>query len=175
MLSDRDILTALLKGELEISPLSRDDVQPASVDVHLADELLSFDSCGLQYIDPEKQPGEQMRRMSDVLSLPAGAFILGSTVERFKLGESILGRVEGKSSLGRLGLAVHITAGFIDPGFEGNITLEIVNHSPLPIILRPGMAIAQIAFSRLSSPVLRPYGSGRGSKYQGQTGVTASR
>jgi dCTP deaminase len=119
---------------------------------------------------------ELVRAGDDGYILHPGKFVLGSTIEKVRLGHQLAGRLEGKSSLGRLGLLVHSTAGFIDPGFSGRVTLELSNVATLPIRLRPGMKIGQLGVLRLSSPVLRPYGSAElGSRYQGQLGPTESR
>ena len=155
-------------------------VQPASIDVRLDRYFRLFDNHKYAVIDPAlEQPG--LTRMVDVgedepFVLHHGEFVLGSTMERVTLPDDIAARLEGKSSLGRLGLLTHSTAGFIDPGFSGHVTLELSNTATMPILLYPGMKIGQLCFFKLSSPALRPYGSGAfGSRYQGQRGPTASR
>lgn len=181
LLSDHSLRHLLLTGQLRIDPLNHDAVQPASVDLKLGDEfqpvtqpsLSPLEAIDLANIKPVE---------SDVFKMPSGyllsprQFVLGTTLERIKVPSNIAGRVEGKSSLGRLGLLTHCTAGFIDPGFEGQITLELYNLSANPIILRPGLYICQVAFTFLDHPADYPYGDkALNSKYQGQTGVTASR
>ncbi len=155
-------------------------VQPSSVDVRLDRYFRLFDNHKYAVIDPaEEQP--ELTRLIEVdpaegFSLHPGEFVLGSTYEQVALPDDIAARLEGKSSLGRLGLLTHSTAGFIDPGFEGHITLELSNVATLPIRLWPGMKIGQLCFFKLSSPAERPYGSGATfSRYRGQRGPTASR
>ena len=160
MLSDRDILRAMDTGDLTITPLGDGAVQPASVDLSIGPYLSSLDGEMVKPLPCEIEPGE---------------FWLGSTLEEVHLSPALAARVEGKSSMGRLGLAVHITAGFIDPGFQGQITLELHNVSPRPIRLMPGMRVSQLSVYRLSSPAQQPYGTpGLGSHYQGQQGPTQS-
>lgn len=155
-------------------------VQPASIDVRLDRFFRVFNNHKHTYVDPAEDQGD----LTELLEVEAdqpwilhpGEFILGSTYEYVKLGTSIAARLEGKSSLGRLGILTHSTAGFIDPGFEGHITLELSNVSTLPVKLWPGMKIGQMCFFQLSSPAEHPYGSAHnGSHYQGQRGPTASR
>ena len=155
-------------------------IQPASVDVRLDRLFRLFDNHRYAVIDPSiDQP--ELTRLVDVgtdqpFVLHPGEFVLGSTHERITLSDDIAARLEGKSSLGRLGLLTHSTAGFVDPGFSGHVTLELSNTATLPILLWPGMKVGQLCFFRLSSPSERPYGSGAtGSRYQGQRGPTASR
>ncbi len=159
ILSDRDIKKALESNRISVMPLDANDIQPCSIDLHLGNHFItSLDQGNVSEI--ELEPGE---------------FILATTSERVKIGNDILGRLEGKSSLARLGLIIHTTAGFIDPGFEGEITLEIANLSNKVITLKSGQPIGQICFEELSSPCERPYGSdGLNSHYQGQSGATAS-
>ncbi len=159
ILSDRYIKLALEHKSISVVPLDMNDIQPCSIDLHLGDHFITdLDQGNVSEI--ELEPGE---------------FILATTKERVKLSSYILGRLEGKSSVARLGLIIHTTAGFIDPGFEGEITLEIANLSRKPITLKSGQPIAQICFEQLTSPCDRPYGSeGLGSHYQGQSGATAS-
>ncbi|MDR3107519.1 MAG: dCTP deaminase [Bifidobacteriaceae bacterium] len=180
LLSDRDIAAQIDSGRISLDPFDATMIQPSSVDVRLDRYFLLFDNHLCAVIDPaEAQP--ELTRALDVPAdqpfiLHPGEFALGSTYERVKLDDAIAARLEGKSSLGRLGLLTHSTAGFIDPGFEGHVTLELSNVSTLPIKLWPGMKIGQMCFFQLSSPAARPYGSGAaGSRYQGQRGPTASR
>jgi dCTP deaminase len=179
LLSDQDLSDALKSGELTVQPPGRgdihDDIQPSSIDVHLLDELVTFDAGRIAAIDPRHEPPEYYTRrvQIDEFALHPGVFVLGATAEVVRLGDGLAARLEGKSSLGRLGLSVHATAGFIDPGFEGRVTLELSNLGPLPIVLHAGMPIGQLCVFRLSSPAVRPYGSpGLGSRYQGQLGPT---
>jgi dCTP deaminase len=181
MLSDGDIREAMLHGQICLYPFdntSAHQVQPASVDVHLSARFVVFDHHRLTVIDPWKGMPELYREVQadDEFILHPGEFALGSTTEALSLNAEFAARIEGKSSLGRLGLLTHATAGFIDPGFSGRITLELSNVAQLPIILRPGMPIGQLCFFRLSNPAERPYGHpGLGSHYQNQDGPTASR
>jgi dCTP deaminase len=155
-------------------------IQPSSVDVRLDKFFRLFDNHKYQVIDPALDQAD-LTRLVEVDSqegfvLHPGEFVLGSTLETVSLPDDLAARVEGKSSLGRLGLLTHATAGFVDPGFTGHVTLELSNVATLPIMLWPGMKIGQLAFFRLSSPAESPYGSeGYGSHYQGQRGPTASR
>jgi dCTP deaminase len=171
MLCDRDIRILIKSGEINLTGrpagVELDDVlQPASVDVHLGDSFVLFDrETGL--------PKDEVTL--DVVDLAPGAFILASTAETLTLSDGVSARIEGKSTLGRLGLLTHVTAGFIDPGFTGEVTLECVNVSYTTLTLTPGMRIGQLCFFRLSSPAQRPYGHPElGSHYQGQVGATAS-
>lgn len=157
-LSDREIVYSIGTGHIGVDPYDEDLVQPASLDVRLGDGFRALNSRGAT---------------SGSLRLEPHAFWLGCTLESFKIPDDLAVRVEGKSTWGRRGLMVHLTAGFIDPGFQGQITLEMFNVSDQPIKLLPGMRIAQLSFHKLSSPAQRPYGSpGLGSRYQGQTGPT---
>lgn len=163
ILSDKDIIKGLQAGVFSISPVCLDDIQPASVDLHLDNILKTIDGIS---IDLLKEPYE----------LKPKEFILGSTVEFIRLPVDLVGIVNGKSSLGRLGIQVHITAGYVDPNYYGNITLELFNVSDTPFTLKYDMKICQLIFETLSSPCERPYGSkGLGSKYQGSKGVVNSR
>lgn len=181
ILSDQEIFARLHSGDLVITPLDLDDVQPASIDLRLASPVRIFTALPGQDIDPlhptitaPTLPVEIGPR--DPFRLMPGQFILGSTTEQVKIPDDLIARIEGKSSLGRLGLLIHATAGYVDPGFTGNLTLEIANGSANPILLRPGMQIAQLALIQASSPALRPYGSSKlKSRYQGQAGPTPSR
>jgi len=180
MLSDRDIERAVGDGQVRIAPWDPRMLQPASVDVHLDRGFRVFDNHRYPSIDPACEQPELTHLVDvpagDPFVLHPGTFVLGSTYEVVTLGDSVAARVEGKSSLGRLGLLTHATAGFVDPGFSGHITLELFNVSTLPITLWPGMRIGQLCFFAMSSPVLHPYGSAdTGSHYQGQRGPTPSR
>ncbi len=155
-------------------------VQPASIDVRLDRQFRVFENHRHACIDPAREQDDLTRLVEvpdgEAFVLHPGEFVLGSTLERVLLPDTLAARLEGKSSLGRLGLITHSTAGFIDPGFEGHVTLELSNLANLPIKLWPGMKIGQLAVMKLSSPAERPYGSeGLGSRYQGQAGPTASR
>jgi dCTP deaminase len=177
LLSDTDIRALLRLGRLQVEPFDPAALQPASLDLTLGDTLLALDPDVL-WVDPADDQTDVWLPMppNPGWALAPGAFVLGSTRERITLPPNLVARVEGRSSLGRCGLLVHATAGFVDPGWSGPLTLEIHNLLPVPIILRPGMGIAQLAFQRLSSQASRPYGSaGLGSKYQGATGVEASK
>ena len=180
LLSDRDINAELESGRIGLTRSDPSMVQPSSVDVCLDRYFRLFDNHKYAVIDPaEEQP--ELTRLIEVdpeegFILHPGEFVLGSTYEQVSLPDDIAARLEGKSSLGRLGLLTHSTAGFIDPGFEGHVTLELSNVATLPIRLWPGMKIGQLCFFRLSSPAERPYGAGATfSRYRGQRGPTASR
>ncbi len=180
LLSDRDIRAEIEAGRVALDPWDPDMIQPSSVDVRLDKFFRLFDNHKYQVIDPALDQAD-LTRLVEVDSqegfvLHPGEFVLGSTLETVSLPDDLAARVEGKSSLGRLGLLTHATAGFVDPGFTGHVTLELSNVATLPIMLWPGMKIGQLAFFRLSSPAESPYGSeGYGSHYQGQRGPTASR
>jgi dCTP deaminase len=180
ILSDGDILTALEAGDIAIEPFQRSLLQPASVDIRIAARFLIFSNHRYTSIDP-RQRQEDLTEMVEVgegecFVLHPGEFVLGSTLERISLGPAHVARLEGKSSLGRLGLLCHATAGWIDPGFAGRVTLELSNVAQLPIQIHPGMPIGQLSFARLSSPAVHPYGSPEcGSRYQGQEDPTPSR
>ena len=180
LLSDRDISSELGSGRIKLEPSEPSMVQPSSVDVRLDRYFRLFDNHKYAVIDPSVDQPELTRLIevdpTEGFILHPGEFVLGSTYELVGLPDDIAARLEGKSSLGRLGLLTHSTAGFIDPGFEGHITLELSNVSTLPIRLWPGMKIGQLCFFKLSSPSERPYGSGATfSRYLGQRGPTASR
>ncbi len=179
LLSDRDLNAEIRAGELVIDPFDPDLVQPASIDVRLDRVFRAFVNHHNTHIDPAVRLDgltELVRAGHAGYILHPGEFVLGSTIERIALGRQIAARLEGKSSLGRLGLLVHSTAGFIDPWFDGHVTLELSNVATMPIRLWPGMKIGQLCVIRLSSPVERPYGSPElGSRYQGQGGPTESR
>lgn len=180
LLSDGDIRRQIEDGRIGLDPLDLGLLQPSSIDVRLDRFFRLFDNHKYPYIDPREQQDE-LTRFVEVASdeafiLHPGEFVLGSTYEYVKLPNDIAARLEGKSSLGRLGLLTHSTAGFVDPGFEGHVTLELSNVATLPIKLWPGMKIGQLCFFQLSSESENPYGSDKyGSRYQGQRGPTASR
>lgn len=180
LLSDRDILAEVESGRVQLDPWDPQMVQPASVDVRLDRFFRLFDNHKYPSIDPAEDQPELTRlievQADEAFVLHPGEFVLGSTYEFVGLPDDLAARLEGKSSLGRLGLLTHSTAGFVDPGFTGHVTLELSNVATLPIKLWPGMKIGQLCFFRLSSPAEHPYGSGAtGSRYQGQRGPTASR
>lgn len=180
LLSDRDIKQELADGRIGLEPSDPQMVQPSSVDVRLDRYFRLFDNHKYPFIDPAVDQPELTRlievRPDEPFILHPGEFALGATFERVTLPDDVAARLEGKSSLGRLGLLTHSTAGFIDPGFTGHVTLELSNVATLPIKLWPGMKIGQLCFFRLSSPAENAYGSGPyGNRYQGQRGPTASR
>ncbi len=206
ILSDRDIRKRLEVGDIVIEPMDDPDlqIQPASVDLRLGREFLTFDRSNIQCIHPEK--GYEVERYVNETTLPGssrngqqtlaefdrdpvedgevvqeefvlhpGDFVLGTTKETVGIPDDLIAHVEGRSSLGRLAIVVHATAGLADPGFRGKITLELSNLGTAPVALTPDMRIAQLTFTELTSPAERPYGEERGSKYQGQSGPAASR
>ena len=180
LLSDRDIRDELEAKRVALEPFDPDMVQPSSIDVRLDKFFRVFENHRYPHIDPAEDQSDLTREVAaqgeEPFILHPGEFVLGSTLEVVTLPDDVAARLEGKSSLGRLGLLTHSTAGFIDPGFSGHVTLELSNVANLPIKLWPGMKIGQLCFFRLSSPALRPYGSGEyASRYQGQRGPTASR
>ena len=180
LLSDRDILAELDAGRVTLEPFDASMVQPSSIDVRLDRFFRVFNNSRYTHIDPAEQQDDLTTLVEpdgdDPFVLHPGEFVLGSTLERCALPDDLAGRLEGKSSLGRLGLLTHSTAGFIDPGFSGHITLELSNVANLPITLWPGMKIGQLCLLRLTSPAEHPYGSSAaGSKYQGQRGPTPSK
>jgi dCTP deaminase len=180
ILSDVSIRKELADGRIVIEPLDEGDIQPSSVDLRVDRFFRVFRNHTTPYIDP-KSPQEDLTELVEVAEgkafiLHPGEFVLGSTLERVALPDDLVARLEGKSSLGRLGLLIHSTAGFVDAGWDGHLTLELSNVANLPIAIYPGMKIGQISFIRMTSPAERPYGSREaGSKYQGQRGPTASR
>ncbi|MDO5678260.1 MAG: dCTP deaminase [Propionibacteriaceae bacterium] len=180
LLSDRDIRAEIHAGNIVLDPWDPEMVQPASVDVRLDKWFRVFENHRYPSIDPSQEQPE-LTRMIEVedgepFVLHPGEFALASTYEKITLGGAVAARLEGKSSLGRLGLLTHSTAGFIDPGFSGHVTLELSNMATLPIKLWPGMKIGQFCFFQLSSAAEHAYGSQRyGSRYQGQRGPTPSR
>ena len=180
ILSDTDIQKELDSGRVVVDPLDEGAIQPASVDVRVGDTFRVFANHRRSVIDvrtPMDDLTEPVEASEDnPFILHPGEFVLGSTLEVVELPDDLVGRVEGKSSLGRLGLLIHSTAGFVDAGFQGHLTLELSNVANLPIAIYPGMRIGQLCLFRMTSPAERPYGSpGLGSKYQGQRGPTPSR
>lgn len=181
LLSDRDIAAEIASGAIGLDPYDPGMVQPASVDVRLDKYFRIFQNHRYPTIDPAVEQPELTQLVEthgpdEPFILHPGEFVLASTYEQVTLGTQLAARLEGKSSLGRLGLLTHSTAGFVDPGFSGHVTLELSNVATLPIKLWPGMKIGQLCFFRLSSPAAVPYGSARtGSRYQGQVGPTPSR
>jgi dCTP deaminase len=180
ILSDVDIRKEIESGRIVIDPFDPAAIQPSSVDLHVDDRFRVFANSRYPYIDVKKE----MPDLTEIVEvaepepfiLHPGEFVLGSTLERVALPDDMVARLEGKSSLGRLGLLIHSTAGSVDPGWDGYLTLELSNVANLPITIYPGMKIGQISFFRLTTPAERPYGStGTRSKYQGQRGPTASR
>jgi dCTP deaminase len=180
ILSDHTIREELAAGRILIDPMDQADIQPSSVDLHLDRYFRVFRNHSMRVIDV-KEDQENLSelveiREEDAFVLHPGEFALGSTAERVKLPDDLVARLEGKSSLGRLGLLIHSTAGFVDAGWDGHLTLELSNVATLPITLYPGMKIGQISFLRMTTPADTPYGSAQlGSKYQGQRGPTPSR
>jgi dCTP deaminase len=180
LLSDRDVLAEIETGRIGLEPYDADMLQPSSIDFRLDRYFRVFENHRYPHIDPAEDQSELTRTVEpqghEPFILHPGEFALGSSYEMVALSDDIAARVEGKSSLGRLGLLTHATAGFIDPGFSGHVTLELANVATLPIKLYPGMKIGQLCFFRLSSPAEHPYGSAKyGSRYQGQRGPTPSR
>jgi dCTP deaminase len=180
LLSDQDLRKEVESGRLLLDPFDVEMVQPSSIDVRLDRFFRVFNNTKYTHIDPSIQQDELTSMVeapdNEPFVLHPGEFVLGSTYEMVTLPDDLAGRLEGKSSLGRLGLLTHSTAGFIDPGFSGHITLELSNVANLPITLHPGMKIGQLCLFKLSSPAEHPYGSKQaGSRYQGQRGPTPSR
>ncbi|MGA9345726.1 MAG: dCTP deaminase [Nocardioidaceae bacterium] len=180
LLSDRDIRAEIDDKRVVLEPYDPEMIQPSSVDVRLDRFFRVFENHRYPHIDPADDQPDLTRLVEPASDEPfilhPGEFVLGSTYEVITLPDDVAARLEGKSSLGRLGLLTHSTAGFIDPGFSGHVTLELSNVATLPIKLWPGMKIGQLCFFRLSSPAENPYGSAKyGSRYQGQRGPTPSR
>ena len=182
ILSDRTLREQLAAGRIVVDPFDESLIQPSSIDVRISNLFRVFRNHTRGVIDVKLD----MVDLTELIEIPEaseepfilhpGEFVLGSTLERIGVPGDLVGRVEGKSSLGRLGLLIHSTAGFIDAGFDGHITLELANVASLPITLYPGMKIGQVSFMQMTTPADRPYGSGAsGSKYQGQRGPTPSR
>ena len=180
VLSDRTISRLIAEGRIEIDPYDESLLQPSSVDVRVDRFFRVFHNNRYPYIDV-KQQQEELTELVEVdgetpFVLHPGEFVLGSTLERVRLPDDLVARLEGKSSLGRLGLLIHSTAGFVDAGFSGNLTLELSNVANLPITIYHGMKIGQISFMQMTEPAASPYGSSKlGSKYKGQKGPTASK
>ncbi len=180
VLSDRTIARLLDEGRIVIDPYDDSLLQPSSVDVRVDRFFRVFHNARYPYIDV-KEPQEELTELVEIdderpFILHPGEFVLGSTLERIRLPDDLVARLEGKSSLGRLGLLIHSTAGYVDPGWKGNLTLELSNVANLPITIYHGMKIGQLSFMRLTEPASAPYGSDAlGSKYQGQRGPTPSR
>ena len=178
--SDRTIKDAIAEGRISIEPYDESFVQPSSIDLRVDRYFRVFENHKYPHIDPRKRQ-EDLTTIVEVSGdepfvLHPGEFVLGSTLERVRLGDDVVARLEGKSSLGRLGLLIHSTAGFVDPGFDGYLTLELSNVATLPIAIYPEMKIGQISFYQMTTPAEHPYGSKEaGSKYQGQRGPTPSR
>ncbi len=180
LLSDRDILAEIEAKRIVVEPYDAAMIQPSSIDFRLDRYFRVFENHRYPHIDPAADQSDLTREVEpagdEPFILHPGEFVLGSTLEVVTLPDDLAARVEGKSSLGRLGLLTHATAGFVDPGFSGHVTLELANVATLPIKLYPGMKIGQLCFFRLSSPAEHPYGSAKyGSRYQGQRGPTPSR
>ena len=180
LLSDRDILTEIEAKRIAVEPYDEAMIQPSSIDIRLDRYFRVFENHKYPHIDPAVDQPDLTRQVEpegdEPFILHPGEFVLASTYEVITLPDDLASRLEGKSSLGRLGLVTHSTAGFIDPGFSGHVTLELANVATLPIKLYPGMKIGQLCFFRLSSPAEHPYGSEKyGSRYQGQRGPTPSK
>jgi dCTP deaminase len=180
ILSDRTIREALTAGRIVIDPFDEACLQPSSIDVKVSNLFRVFRNHTTAIIDVKKDLTDLTELVEmkgdEPFVLHPGEFVLGSTLERVAIANDLVARVEGKSSLGRLGLLIHSTAGFIDAGFDGHITLELSNVANLPITIYPRMKIGQVSFMTMTTPADKPYGSGaRGSKYQGQRGPTPSR
>jgi dCTP deaminase len=183
ILSDRDILARLEEGDLVVDPIDDLDtqIQPASIDLRLGEAFLEFQRTNISCIHPnrEEEVGDYVRETrveeGGEFILHPGDFVLGTTKERVEIPADLIAHVQGRSSLGRLAVVIHATAGVVDPGYEGQITLELSNLGTAPVALSPGMRVSQLIFTELSSAAERPYGAERGSKYQGQSGPQASR
>ena len=180
LLSDRDLRKELESGRFGLEPFDATMLQPSSIDVRLDRFFRVFNNTKYTHIDPSRQQDELTSLVEadgdEPFVLHPGEFVLGSTLERVALPDDLVARLEGKSSLGRLGLLIHSTAGFVDAGWDGHLTLELSNVANLPIALYPGMKIGQISFLRMTTAAQHPYGSQTtGSKYQGQRGPTPSR
>ena len=180
ILSDRSLREQIAAGRIVIDPLDESLIQPSSIDVRISNLFRVFRNHTAGVIDVK----EDLTALTELVEIATdeafmlhpGEFVLGSTLDRTALPDDLVARIEGKSSLGRLGLLIHSTAGFIDAGFDGHITLELANVASLPITLYPGMKIGQVSFVQMTTPADNPYGSGaKGSKYQGQRGPTPSR
>jgi dCTP deaminase len=183
ILSDAAIRRRLAEGDLAVEPLADPElqIQPASVDLRLGREFLEFQHANIPSIhfDSEEEIADYVEEVvvdeGDEYVLHPGDFVLGTTIERVTIPDDLIGTVQGRSSIGRLAVVIHATAGIVDPGYQGQITLELSNLGRAPVALSPEMRISQLIFSELTSPAERPYGAERGSKYQGQEGPQASR
>lgn len=183
ILCDADILARLQQGDLKVTPIvdERMQIQPAGIDLRLGNDFILYTSRDGIYLDPRhpetiQRAGTRMSaKEGEVFILDPGQFALGATIEEVTVPTDLSGQLNGRSSLGRVGVLVHVTAGFIDPGFNGQITLELYNICPLPVILYPGMRIAQLILYQMTRAAERPYGPERGSAYQGDRGPQASR
>ena len=178
--SDRDLRRLIDEGKLVVEPFDPNSVQPSSIDLRVGHQFRVFANNRYGYIDVKQRMDDltEMVEMADdePFILHPGEFVLGSTLERVALPDDVVGRLEGKSSLGRLGLLIHSTAGFVDAGWDGYLTLELSNVANLPITIYPGMRIGQLSVFQMTSPAENPYGAGViGSKYRGQEGPTPSR
>jgi dCTP deaminase len=183
ILSDREIRARLAKGDLRVGPLADPElqIQPASIDLRLGAEFLVYQPARVACLDP-RDPATLVAATEKIVVaeeaafvLHPGQFALGTTVEEVALPSDLVAVVDGRSSIGRMAVVVHATAGFIDPGFQGQITLELSNIGPIPVRLYPGMRVAQLVLHEMTSPAERPYGPDRGSRYQGQKGPQLSR
>lgn len=180
ILSDRDIEYELKEGDLVVEPIDdlEQQIQPASIDLRLGEEFSSLPDEEIISVNDDLSELEPANEWSvptgELFALDPGQFVLGTTLERVEIPPHLLGRLEGRSSVGRLSIEIHSTAGIIDPGYEGEITLEITNNSSSTIVLEPGMRAGQLLIEQLTSPSRRPYGDDRGSKYQNQSGPTQS-
>jgi dCTP deaminase len=180
ILSDRTLREQIAAGRIVIEPFDDGCVQPSSIDVKIGNLFRVFRNHTSGIIDVKQNQDDLTELITipeeGVFMLHPGEFVLGSTLERIAVPDDLVSRIEGKSSLGRLGLIIHSTAGFIDAGFDGHVTLELTNIATLPITLYPGMKIGQVSFMQMTTPADNPYGKGaKGSKYQGQRGPTPSR
>jgi dCTP deaminase len=183
ILSDGDIRRRLAEGDLTVSPLADPElqIQPASIDLRLGREFLEFQRTNIPCIHPDSENEVEEYVTETVIDegeefiLHPGDFVLGTTIERVAVPDDLIARVEGRSSLGRLAVVIHATAGIVDPGYRGQVTLELSNLGTAPVALTPGMRISQVIFTELKNAAERPYGAERGSKYQDQAGPQASK
>ncbi len=180
VLSDRDIKKALDKGEIVINEISSDQIGPSSVDLRLGKKFMVFKNSEVTHINPKETQNSDLMELVEIADgksfvIHPGEFVLGNTMEYVKVPDTLVARLDGRSSWGRLGIVIHSTAGSVDPGFEGQLTLEIANLSKVPVMLWPGMKICRITFEILSSPSENPYNKRPSSKYIGQKGPSISR